>query len=120
MISKSETVTHFLIYYSRGKPTVALVGDLTLERQTSNFRKVVPVSNWFMHPEYRPPLRYNDIALVQLSTKLELSRYLLPACLPVMAEKKNAVVEAIGWGTLGIGGTLLLLIFVLFRPPWLA
>jgi len=46
----------------RGKPTWAVVGDVTLKKKTVAYRKVIPISEWIIHPNYTVPLIYNDIA----------------------------------------------------------
>ena len=91
------------IYYS-GPPNYILLGDIALpEDRAADFRQVLPIEKAIAHPEYKPPLTYNDIALVKLAAPVTLSQYLLPACLPNPGDKGNDL-EAVGFGLLGPGG----------------
>ncbi|EEZ99357.2 serine protease snake [Tribolium castaneum] len=51
-----------------------------------------------VHPDFKPPARYNDIALVKLEKPIELNAYARPACL--YTEKSISVEKglATGWG----------------------
>ncbi|KAG6461208.1 hypothetical protein O3G_MSEX012468 [Manduca sexta] len=50
------------------------------------------------HPEFAPPVRYNDIALVELERKVPLDEWLKPACLHMGDETADDRVWATGWG----------------------
>lgn len=63
----------------------------------------VGVAETLIHPEYRPPAKYNDLALVRLSRIVRLSRAVAPACLNTKAiAAKRAI--ATGWGHTEFGG----------------
>jgi hypothetical protein len=49
-----------------GKPTFAVIGDVTLKESTSIYRKRVAITEWISHPNYAPPKIYDDIAVRQL------------------------------------------------------
>ncbi|CAB3258762.1 unnamed protein product [Arctia plantaginis] len=62
--------------------------------------KIYNIMRIVAHPEYKPPLKYHDIALLETSTEIVFGKDLLPACLDVGdAPRPNA--EASGWGQLG-------------------
>ena len=87
-----------------GPPKYILLGDIALpQERAADFRQVVPIEKAIPHPEYKPPLTYNDIALVKLATPVTVSQYLLPACLPSPGDKGHDL-EAVGFGLLGPGG----------------
>nr|AAV91019.1 hemolymph proteinase 21 [Manduca sexta] len=50
------------------------------------------------HPEFAPPVRYNDIALVELERNVPLDEWLKPACLHMGDETADDRVWATGWG----------------------
>jgi hypothetical protein len=50
-----------------------------------------------LHPEYKLPAWYNDIALFQLGMKIVFSDYIHPACLQVEKCFKDAKGIAIGY-----------------------
>lgn len=56
------------------------------------------------HPSFRPPVRYHDIALLQLDRQVALSAYVSPACLNVDRELNRTELTATGWGHTQFGG----------------
>lgn len=65
----------------------------------------VGIAETIVHPEYRPPAKYNDVALVRLSRPVRLSRGIVPACLAdaktIQAARRGI---ATGWGHTEQGG----------------
>ena len=73
--------------------------------------KLVSVKEMYVHPGYRAPACYNDIALVKLAWKLKLTSKLRPACLPsedTAAHRPSKIAVATGWGRVGFGEPFLL------------
>ncbi|CAG7815974.1 unnamed protein product [Allacma fusca] len=90
----------------KGEPSFALIGDIALTPdKAGDYRQIVRIEKSIVHPNYKPPLTYGDIALVKLSQEMPLSQYLLPVCLPQAGDKAgpNDSVEAAGFGLLGPG-----------------
>lgn len=75
--------------------TVRLSGDGATE---------VGVAEVIVHPQYRPPAKYNDIALVRTSRAVRLTRLVAPACLPSSGKAAAAAGVATGWGHTAHGG----------------
>ncbi|XP_046975600.1 serine protease snake-like [Vanessa cardui] len=82
--------------------------------RTSVLRRTDPVDpsrfykikNIFKHPEYRPPAKYNDIALLETDRDMQLDARAVPACLDTGAANEHARALASGWGaTLNRGAT---------------
>ncbi|KAM3955021.1 venom protease-like isoform 2-T6 [Aphomia sociella] len=75
-----------------------------LKRDDVHENVVYSIKRIIKHPEYRPPSKYNDIALLETDRPFEFSRALIPACLHsgFSVEDRNAV--AIGWGALSYKG----------------
>lgn len=90
-----------------GRPKKVLLGDITLDDGTTGSRVILNISEYIKHPEYKPPLSYNDIALLKLDRKVNITRSVLPACLPEPEKRfdRKANVSTAGWGKLGFGGT---------------
>jgi len=91
-----------------GRPTKLLLGDIYLNGQTGPTRTLRGVASITKHPGYKPPLRYHDIALIKMDRKVEISRGILPACLPDPSDHllkhinhNNLTLIAVGWGNLG-------------------
>lgn len=52
------------------------------------------------HPEYRPPSKYHDIALLETAKPVVFGKHVFPACLDFHGEDR-IVAFATGWGKLG-------------------
>lgn len=70
--------------------------DKLLQSQPQDFT----VTETHVHPEYKPPVHYHDIALVKLDRSARFSDYVQPACLhtefPVPSD-----MTVTGWGKVG-------------------
>ncbi|CAL4094208.1 unnamed protein product, partial [Meganyctiphanes norvegica] len=57
-----------------------------------------------VHPDYRLPERYNDLAIITLKQKMEFSNSLQPYCLPNdVLDHQGHVFTISGWGTIHQG-----------------
>ncbi|ODN01061.1 Serine protease snake [Orchesella cincta] len=91
-----------------GPPTKLLLGDITLSKRTSNTREMSGVARVFVHPNYKPPQTYHDIAIIQMSRKIRLSKSIMPACLPqaeddLLKKVSSKNFTASGYGITGVG-----------------
>lgn len=73
---------------------IVQLGDIYVNGPlTQNFgiRNIIP------HPNYRRNINYHDIALIELDKTVKFSRYIKPACLPILsAEPKKLIVCGFG------------------------
>ncbi|CAH0600824.1 unnamed protein product [Chrysodeixis includens] len=54
------------------------------------------------HPQYKPPSKYHDIALLETNKKVSFNTHVLPACLHIMPHNySESYASATGWGALG-------------------
>ena len=85
------------------------MGDIYLERPGGGRRALAAVAETFVHPGYKKPSTYNDIALIRLAKKLKLTATIKPACLPQPEDRPDQIksFEATGWGIVGTGGEFL-------------
>lgn len=58
------------------------------------------VSEIIPHPNFNVSSRYNDIALLRLSSNVVFNPYIIPACLPLDSEIPEKL-TAMGWGSTG-------------------
>ncbi|XP_071441610.1 serine protease snk-like, partial [Hetaerina americana] len=71
-----------------------------------------PVVRRIRHPDYRPPSKYNDIALLELgpangdASLPTMSTSIYPACLHVDEDESISRATATGWGRVGLGEDL--------------
>ncbi|XP_066991103.2 venom protease isoform X3 [Anabrus simplex] len=92
---------------TRRKAEMVRVGELDFSRDDEDADPFdVAVSNAEVHPNYKPPAYYNDLAVLKLAQTVKFGRYVKPICLP---EKTNnsyegAVAILTGWGYLSFGG----------------
>ncbi|XP_059475732.1 venom protease-like [Neocloeon triangulifer] len=100
------TAAHCISSRDAGAVKVVRLGDLEISNDFDGARpQMVLVADRIPHPEYRPPARYNDIALLRLARDVEFNAFVRPACLhrvkelPGPGEQRQFV--ATGWGRVG-------------------
>ncbi|KAF2897279.1 hypothetical protein ILUMI_08895 [Ignelater luminosus] len=99
------TAAHCVSSAEYGKVRWARTGTINLkEPEKGGFHQDFEIINWYRHPDYKPPSRYNDIALLELNDTIAFTKYVRPACLNTELET-NSNVEAIGWGLIELAGT---------------
>ena len=88
-----------------------MLGDISLEEKNSGkkqtgSRLVLGISEYIKHPEYAHPSSYNDIALIRLDQRINITRSILPACLPDPEKRfdRKVNVTTAGWGRTGFAG----------------
>lgn len=82
----------------------ARLGDLNYLSDTDDARpKDYRIIQRIIHPNYKPPSIYNDIALFRLEKKVEFSEYARPICLNTDKSMKPLMAIATGWGQDGYG-----------------
>ncbi|KAG8256003.1 serine-type endopeptidase activity protein [Homalodisca vitripennis] len=78
---------------------------VTTDESTGDARPVVhKILRRINHPDYRPPLAENDIALYQLETDVEFNEYIRPVCLQIDTSINRPYAIATGWGNTEYGG----------------
>jgi len=94
--------------YKIGLTNVALwarLGDLNIISITDNARpKDYRIVEHVIHPDFKPPSRYNDIALFRLETEVEFNAYVRPICLNTDETLTPEVLIATGWGRTSTDG----------------
>ncbi|XP_073966663.1 venom protease-like isoform X2 [Choristoneura fumiferana] len=88
---------------SAREPTPAIVrlGDQNIDPSVQDGATPVevPIKSIKKHPDYKPPRRYNDIALLELAADVDLSKAVRPACLWRRNDLDNySQALATGWG----------------------
>jgi len=101
----SRTITFLLIL--RNKARWARLG--VLERVVSEDNAIQPndyrIVQHVIHPEYRPPSLYNDIALFRLERDVVISKDVRPICLNTDTDLSSTPLKQIatGWGRISTG-----------------
>ncbi|EFA11559.1 serine protease P44 [Tribolium castaneum] len=101
LISEEYVLTAAHCTYTRDgdTPKIVRLGDLDLSRDDDgSVHTDYNVRNIVVHPRYRYPLKYNDIALIQLSTTVRFTKFIRPACLYTKSQVELPQAIATGWG----------------------
>lgn len=100
------TAAHCTFNHERQAPDVVRLGDLNLlTDDEENKMQQFEVDSIIQHPDYTP--RYNDIALIKIKTRVNVTQYVIPACLwstHDIPSKMN--LEACGFGQIEYGGPI--------------
>lgn len=57
------------------------------------------------HPNYKPPVQYNDIGLIKLDRDVIFNDNVRPICLQTIVDLNGTVPIATGWGRIEYGGS---------------
>ncbi|KAJ9599933.1 hypothetical protein L9F63_009761, partial [Diploptera punctata] len=80
-------------------PIIARLGDLNLKHEGDGAQPVnYIIVDIIRHPDYKPPAKYNDIALLKLDRKVKFNDYIRPACLYTKNHFEVSKTVATGWG----------------------
>uniref|UniRef100_A0A2A4K236 Peptidase S1 domain-containing protein n=1 Tax=Heliothis virescens TaxID=7102 RepID=A0A2A4K236_HELVI len=99
------TAGHCISSRDLGPITYVAIGALSRD-DAADLSKVYKVRNIIKHPEYRPPIKYNDIALLETEKPMVLDQFVLPACLDVGDTTNDEKVLATGWGLTAYRGSI--------------
>lgn len=100
------TAAHCLEDPSSGPPTDLMIGTATFEfDEVEDLAQDRRVSSLIPHPLYKPPSKYNDIALIKASEPFILNRDIRIACLHINQEVEVSQATVIGFGTTVSGDT---------------
>ncbi|XP_017781532.1 PREDICTED: venom protease-like isoform X1 [Nicrophorus vespilloides] len=108
LISKRFVLTagHCLKSKDLGDVKYVRLGDLNLEKTDDKAEpQDFTVKRTIKHPEYKHPIQYNDIALIELDRDVIINDYVIPACLNTDRDTPSTF-TATGWGHLKFGGTI--------------
>lgn len=81
-----------------------LLGEFILGSDTDDQSKQFDVIDTIRHPDFKSPIKYNDIALIKLNESVKFSQYIRPICLPDSNTIETGRAIATGWGKLNYTG----------------
>lgn len=88
-----------------GTPKYVRLGDLDIDRSDDDAQpQEYRVKRVIIHPEYRQPIKYNDIALIELSENIEQTFYVGVACLDTIRNHTERKMTVTGWGKTEFSG----------------
>ena len=103
---------HVIFVHFSGFVKRVMLGALKLSQDSgegsskSGRFTVIDVEKHFIHPKYKAPKVYNDIALLKLKIPVKITRNIRPACLPQpeFRPEKAVMTTVTGWGRMELGG----------------
>lgn len=79
------------------------LGGVDLTKNAHSFGEELGIAQVIVHPQFRPPYKYNDIALIRLSRPVTLSKSIVPACLRTYFDVQEPKALVTGWGHTDFG-----------------
>ncbi|KAL1493137.1 hypothetical protein ABEB36_011256 [Hypothenemus hampei] len=99
LISERWVLTAAHCTFSRDEgPNWIRLGALDMSKRQEQGRIDYLVDKIIVHPGYRYPLKYNDIALISTHRIVKFSNFIKPACLFTKSSMRQKNAFAIGWG----------------------
>uniref|UniRef100_A0A1Q3EYM8 Putative trypsin-like serine protease n=2 Tax=Culex tarsalis TaxID=7177 RepID=A0A1Q3EYM8_CULTA len=82
------------------RPIIARMGILNLVKPELDSLQESTLKRFLPHPDYKPPSKYNDIALIEVDKPFKYDDYVNAACLYTSVEdlSPSQVLVASGWG----------------------
>ncbi|RZF41706.1 hypothetical protein LSTR_LSTR016308 [Laodelphax striatellus] len=104
---KSNTITLKVSIANRafGLASWVKLGDLDTSTDKDDAKpEIFRIVARFNHPQYKPEVNYNDIALYRLDRKVVFNDYIRPICLQTDdLEEDTQKAQVAGWGRIGFG-----------------
>ncbi|CAH0599371.1 unnamed protein product [Chrysodeixis includens] len=94
------TAAHCITSHASGPVKFLALGILKRSDQEDLWHKY-KVKRTIPSPEYHPPSKYNDIALVESDKWIKFNHHILPACLNTVDTVEHTTAFATGWGAKG-------------------
>ncbi|XP_073978743.1 venom protease-like isoform X1 [Rhodnius prolixus] len=99
------SAAHCAKSYFLGPARWARVGDLDISTSNDDARpQEKRIIERILHPDYKEPAVYNDIALFKLDSNVLLNEWVAPICLHTKEEISVAKATVTGWGRLDFAG----------------
>jgi secreted trypsin-like serine protease len=93
------TAAHCARTKDYGDPKWVRLGELILNNTTEDADpQDFDVEKVFVHPDYKPPSHYNDVAVLKLQKTVRFNLYIKPACVHTEENLPDSEIQAIGWG----------------------
>lgn len=82
-----------------GAPVLVRLGELDLSQNEDGAEpEDYDIDRIIVHPDYRYPQKYNDIALLKLKRTVRFTKFITPACLYTKDNIPQRKALATGWG----------------------
>lgn len=105
LISERFVLTAAHCFKHNNRPTKVKLGVLFLNKpDESGDLTEIEIDRIITHPGYRPPKKYNDIALLKLKKDVIFTKFVRPACLWSQPSTNERKAVATGWGMTSYGG----------------
>ncbi|XP_034173601.2 venom protease isoform X1 [Osmia lignaria lignaria] len=96
------TAAHCVNNVNEKVPVEIRLGNEDIKSSASNVQRI-PISDIISHPEYKRSMNYNDVAILKLKTRVQLSNTVKPICLETRSLNSMSITSrtplvVIGWG----------------------
>ncbi|XP_047105926.1 serine protease snake-like [Schistocerca piceifrons] len=99
------TAAHCSLTNYRYPAVIVRLGEMNLKRDDDGAHPVdYHIADLVRHPEYKGPSKYNDIALLRLSERVDFNKFIRPACLYTHDKFSVSKTVATGWGKIEYAG----------------
>ncbi|CAG9759657.1 unnamed protein product [Ceutorhynchus assimilis] len=85
-------------FSQNSEPKFIRLGALDMAKRQEFGRIDYLVDRIIVHPDYKYPVKYNDIALMSTNRRVQFSKLIRPACLYTKSSIAQKVAIATGWG----------------------
>ncbi|XP_060515950.1 serine protease snake-like [Cylas formicarius] len=92
------TAAHCSFSRDADAPKIIRLGELDFSRSDDSEHVDYDIQQIIVHPNYRYPQKYHDIALVQSTRTIKFTKYIRPACLYTKIDVGQNSLIATGWG----------------------
>lgn len=93
------------IFICSAIPKVIRLGDLDLAGTTDEAKpQDFKVKRYIIHPNFKPPAKYHDIALIELDKPVNRSNFIDIACLDKSENLNDKTYFISGWGKTEFAG----------------
>lgn len=101
MILINFSAAHCSEDHEKNPPVVVKLGVIYI-KDTGPNSQIVKIEKFISHPDFKPPDKYSDIALIKLKSNIKFNEFVRPACLATGSTTWSKGI-AIGFGKTGHG-----------------
>ncbi|KAJ9575468.1 hypothetical protein L9F63_007673 [Diploptera punctata] len=86
-------------YRAYGKAVRVRLGDIDLKSSADDaFAQQIKVLRRITHPDYKYPMTYHDVGLIELEQPAAFNQFVQPACLHTTRDIMPSQAQVVGWG----------------------
>ncbi|XP_070504682.1 venom protease-like [Chironomus tepperi] len=99
------TAAHCRIVDNKAPDLVRLGDRYLFTDEDDEIAQQVRIEKIISHPDYTPPIYYNDIALIKTVERIIFNKFVVPSCIADLNSKHDAQYKKSNWTVAGYGQT---------------